>query len=233
MTGASSPAARAWCRSWHSDWRARPISSTSTASRRSRRLETSNGKLAIGACVRHAAFYQPVAEGPLGRLLATVVRHIAPSSDPHPRHLLRQSGACRSGIRMVPGCRYARCRDRRHQHARDAHDRGGRFLCRHHDDRAGGRRIADRGAAAAPAGGYPFRLLGIQPPRRRLRARHGAGDLSAQDGQMIVEPRIGVGGAEATARRIAGGREPHWPARCPGRRVPRRRGSRRHGHRSA
>jgi aerobic carbon-monoxide dehydrogenase medium subunit len=36
-----------------------------------------NGKLVIGACVRHAAFYRPPAEGPLGKLMAQVVRHIA------------------------------------------------------------------------------------------------------------------------------------------------------------
>jgi aerobic carbon-monoxide dehydrogenase medium subunit len=41
------------------------------------RLAAADGKLAIGACVRHAAFYRPAAEGPLGALLATVVRHIA------------------------------------------------------------------------------------------------------------------------------------------------------------
>src|SRR6202021_1929123 len=41
------------------------------------RLATADGKLAIGACVRHAAFYRPVTDGPLGRLLANVVRHIA------------------------------------------------------------------------------------------------------------------------------------------------------------
>ena len=41
------------------------------------RLAVENGKLCIGACVRHAAFHTPVVEGPLGRLLATVVRHIA------------------------------------------------------------------------------------------------------------------------------------------------------------
>jgi aerobic carbon-monoxide dehydrogenase medium subunit len=40
-------------------------------------LATTDGKLTIGACVRHAAFYRPAAEGPLGKLLATVVRHIA------------------------------------------------------------------------------------------------------------------------------------------------------------
>jgi carbon-monoxide dehydrogenase medium subunit len=41
------------------------------------RLEVRDGKLCIGACVRHAAFEQPVVDGPLGRLLAEVVRHIA------------------------------------------------------------------------------------------------------------------------------------------------------------
>src|SRR5262245_11939151 len=34
------------------------------------------GKLRIGALVRHAAFYRPVCDGPLGKLLSTVVRHI-------------------------------------------------------------------------------------------------------------------------------------------------------------
>src|SRR5262245_24996511 len=42
----------------------------------SRRLEQVGGALVIGAATRHAAFYKPVAEGPLGHLLATVVRHI-------------------------------------------------------------------------------------------------------------------------------------------------------------
>ena len=41
------------------------------------RIERRGDKLAIGALVRHAAFYHPVSDGPLGKLLATVVRHIA------------------------------------------------------------------------------------------------------------------------------------------------------------
>src|SRR6202047_3706062 len=41
------------------------------------RLEVKDGKLVIGACVRHAAFHRPVCQGPLGELLADVVRHIA------------------------------------------------------------------------------------------------------------------------------------------------------------
>src|ERR1700689_1137072 len=41
------------------------------------RLAVEDGKLAIGACVRHAAFWRPPVDGPLGTLLASVVRHIA------------------------------------------------------------------------------------------------------------------------------------------------------------
>jgi aerobic carbon-monoxide dehydrogenase medium subunit len=42
-----------------------------------RRLAVEGERLCIGACVRHAAFHRPVADGPLGQLLSTVVRHIA------------------------------------------------------------------------------------------------------------------------------------------------------------
>jgi len=41
------------------------------------RIAVEGGKLVIGACVRHAAFHRPVCDGPLGRLLTDVVRHIA------------------------------------------------------------------------------------------------------------------------------------------------------------
>jgi carbon-monoxide dehydrogenase medium subunit len=41
------------------------------------RLVVENGRLCIGAAVRHAAFEKPVEDGPLGRLLGSVVRHIA------------------------------------------------------------------------------------------------------------------------------------------------------------
>ncbi len=42
-----------------------------------RRLTVADGKLVVGACVRHAAFERPVCDGPLGALLTAVVRHIA------------------------------------------------------------------------------------------------------------------------------------------------------------
>jgi aerobic carbon-monoxide dehydrogenase medium subunit len=42
-----------------------------------KRLVIERDQLVIGACVRHAAFHEPVTDGPLGHLLSTVVRHIA------------------------------------------------------------------------------------------------------------------------------------------------------------
>jgi carbon-monoxide dehydrogenase medium subunit len=41
------------------------------------RIAVASGKLVIGACVRHAAFHKQVCEGPLGKLLTDVVKHIA------------------------------------------------------------------------------------------------------------------------------------------------------------
>lgn len=40
-------------------------------------LHAADGRLSIGALTRHARFERPVAEGPLGRLLPLVARHIA------------------------------------------------------------------------------------------------------------------------------------------------------------
>ena len=42
-----------------------------------KRLAVENGKLCIGAGVRHAAFHKAVVEGPLGKFLSAVVDHIA------------------------------------------------------------------------------------------------------------------------------------------------------------
>src|SRR6476620_11816383 len=40
-------------------------------------IRIEDGRLHIGAGVRHSAFEKPVEDGPLGRLLTSVVRHIA------------------------------------------------------------------------------------------------------------------------------------------------------------
>ena len=42
-----------------------------------RRLAVEDGKLVIGAGVRHQAFHRPVVDGPLGALLSAVMSHIA------------------------------------------------------------------------------------------------------------------------------------------------------------
>jgi carbon-monoxide dehydrogenase medium subunit len=42
-----------------------------------KRITVADGKLTIGACVRHAAFHRPVCDGPLGKLLTDAVQHIA------------------------------------------------------------------------------------------------------------------------------------------------------------
>lgn len=41
------------------------------------RLTSENGELSVGPTVRHAAFHRPAVDGPTGRLLSAVVRHIA------------------------------------------------------------------------------------------------------------------------------------------------------------
>jgi carbon-monoxide dehydrogenase medium subunit len=40
------------------------------------KVTSDSAGLSIGACVRHAAFHRPVTDGPLGKLLSKVVRHI-------------------------------------------------------------------------------------------------------------------------------------------------------------
>src|SRR5882762_11732923 len=40
-------------------------------------MEVGDGELAVGGLIRHAAFHRPVVDGPLGALMAGVVRHIA------------------------------------------------------------------------------------------------------------------------------------------------------------
>ncbi|MBW3097241.1 FAD binding domain-containing protein [Pseudohoeflea coraliihabitans] len=48
-------------------------------------ISVENEELAIGATVRHARFYDPVEPGPLGRLLTSIVHHIA-------HHPIRERG---------------------------------------------------------------------------------------------------------------------------------------------
>ena len=99
-------------------------------------ISVADGKLRIGACVRHAAFYEPVCEGPLGRLLATVVRKIG-------HHPIRTRGTfCGSVAHADPAsewCAVVATLDAEMvatSTSRHAHHRRQGLLRRYHDDGA-------------------------------------------------------------------------------------------------
>ena len=166
------------------------------------RLAVEDGKLCIGACVRHAAFHKPVVEGPLGRLLATVVQHIA-------HYPIRTRGTfCGSVAHADPAsewCLVATTLDAE-MVARSA---GGTRTIAARDFFQGimttalneNELLTEVRLPILPADTY----CGFYEFNRR------AGDFAIamalanyrlQDGKM-VEPRVAVGGAEPLPRRIA------------------------------
>ena len=166
------------------------------------RIASQNGKLSIGACVRHAAFYRPVADGPLGRLLSSVVRHIA-------HHPIRTRGTfCGSLVHADPASEWCLV----------AATLGAEMVAQ---SRRGRRAIAaeDFFAGIMTTALEEDELLvevnlPLLPPDTRsgfYEFSRRAGDFAVamalvtyriQDGRM-VEPRLGIGGAEPTPRRIA------------------------------
>jgi len=165
------------------------------------RIAIADGKLAIGACVRHAAFYRPVAEGPLGRLLSSVVRHIA-------HHPIRTRGTfCGSLVHADPASEWCLV----------AATLGAEMVAQS----AHGRRVI--AAADFFAGIMTTALkedelliearLPLLPPDTDFgfyEFSRRAGDFAVamalatyriKDGRM-VEPRLGIGGAEPNPRRM-------------------------------
>ena len=166
------------------------------------RIAVTDGKLAIGACVRHAAFHRPVCDGPLGKLLTDVVRHIA-------HYPIRNRGTfCGSLAHADPSsewCLVLAALDGdvvAQQHPRRARHRGARFLPGHHDHGAARRRIAGRGA---PADAAADTRCGFYEFSRRVGdfAMAAALGVYRVEGGKMVEPRVAVGGAEPNPRRIA------------------------------
>jgi aerobic carbon-monoxide dehydrogenase medium subunit len=164
-------------------------------------IASQDGKLAIGACVRHTAFYRPVVEGPLGRLLSSVVRHIA-------HHPIRTRGTfCGSLVHADPASEWCLV----------AATLGAEMVAQSES----GRRVI--AAADFFAGIMTTALkeeellvearLPLLPPDTRCgfyEFSRRAGDFAVamalvtyrlQDGRMM-EPRVGVGGAEPNPRRI-------------------------------
>jgi carbon-monoxide dehydrogenase medium subunit len=166
------------------------------------RLTVEAGALVIGACVRHAAFHRPVHAGPLGRLLSDVVRHIA-------HYPIRVRGTfCGSLAHADPAsewCLVAATLD-------------ADMVAR---NTGGARTIAAERFFAGimtTALADDELLVEARLPLLADDTRFGFYEFSRRAGdyaiamalatyrieqEVIVEPRVGVGGAEARPRRIA------------------------------
>ena len=166
------------------------------------RLAVEDGRLVIGAGVRHAAFHRPVAGGPLGQLLSFVVRHIA-------HYPIRTRGTfCGSLAHADPASEWCLT----------AATLGAEMVA-----------ISVRGTRAIPAADFFDGIMTTTLTDDELLAearitllsadtRFGFYEFSRRAGDYalamalvtyrivdgsIVEPRIGIGGAEAQPRRIA------------------------------
>ncbi len=166
------------------------------------RLAVEGGKLSIGACVRHAAFHRPVVDGPLGTLLATVVRHIA-------HYPIRTRGTfCGSIANADPASEWCTV----------AAALGAEMVAR-----------SARGTRVIPADEFFAGIMStaladdellteVRLPLLPVDTRVGFYEFSRRAGDFgiamalttfrvkdrrIVEPRIAVGGAEPHARRMA------------------------------
>jgi aerobic carbon-monoxide dehydrogenase medium subunit len=166
------------------------------------RIASADGRLAIGACVRHAAFYRQVAEGPLGRLMSSVVRHIA-------HHPIRTRGTfCGSLVHADPASEWclvattlgaemvAQSRHGRRVIAADDFFAGIMTTALEEDEL-----LVEARLPLLP----PDTHFGFYEFSRR------AGDFAIAmalvtyrlEGGRMVAPRLGIGGAEPKPRRIA------------------------------
>lgn len=166
------------------------------------RLAVEAGELVIGACVRHAAFHRPVAEGPLGTLLSQVARHIA-------HYPIRTRGTfCGSLAHADPAsewCLVAATLDARMM-ARSV--RGTRAIA-----------AADffHGAMTTALEAEEL-LAAVHVPLLPADARFGFSEFSRRAGDFAIamalatyrlrdgvmaDPRVGIGGVESAPRRVA------------------------------
>jgi aerobic carbon-monoxide dehydrogenase medium subunit len=166
------------------------------------RLAVETGTLSIAACVRHAAFHRPVAPGPTGALLSFVARNIA-------HYPIRLRGTfCGSLAHADPASEWCLTAVTLDAEIVAASLRGRRLIA------------ADNyfQGMMATALAEDELLLETRLPLLAPDTRFGfyefsrrAGDYAMamalttfrlQDG-VIIEPRVGVGGAEARPRRIS------------------------------
>lgn len=167
------------------------------------RLAVDGDALAIGATVRHAAFHRPVMDGPLGKLLAFVVRHIA-------HYPIRTRGTfCGSLAHADPASEWClvaatlgATMNAKSMHgvraiAADAYFKGVMATALKEDEILAEAHLPIL-AADTRFGFYEFsRRVGDYALAMALVL------YRLQDG-VIVEPRIGIGGVEPRPRRIPG-----------------------------
>jgi carbon-monoxide dehydrogenase medium subunit len=165
------------------------------------RLAVEDGRLAIGACVRHAAFHRPAVPGPLGALLAVVVRHIA-------HYPIRLRGTfCGSLAHADPASEWCLVATTLGAEITAVSTRGARTIAAA-DFFAGIMTTALAEDELLTAARLP--LLAADTRVGFCEFSRRAGDYAlamalaafrVEDG-VIVAPRLGVGGAEASPRRI-------------------------------
>ena len=165
-------------------------------------LAVRDGVLRIGARVRHAQFHRPVVDGPLGALLASVVRHIA-------HYPIRLRGTfCGSLAHADPAAEWGVVAATVDAELIAASVRGERCL----DARDFFRGVME--TALAPDELLAEARLPVLPEDTMFgfaEFSRRAGDYALAmalavlrlDGGFITGPRIGLGGAEARPRRIA------------------------------
>jgi carbon-monoxide dehydrogenase medium subunit len=166
------------------------------------RISVAGGKLAIGACVRHSAFHRPVCEGPLGKLLTDVVRHIA-------HYPIRNRGTfCGSLAHADPASEWCLVFAAVDGEVVAKSARGERIIAAR-DFFKGIMTTALRDDELLVEARLPLLPAGTRCGFYEFSRRAGDFALAAAvglyrlDGGKIAEPRLALGGAEVNPRRIA------------------------------
>jgi aerobic carbon-monoxide dehydrogenase medium subunit len=166
------------------------------------RIAVADGKLVIGACVRHSAFHKPVCEGPLGKLLTDVVHYIA-------HYPIRNRGTfCGSLAHADPASEWCLVLAALDGEVVAKSVRGARTIAAR-DFFKGIMTTALRDDELLIEARLPLLPAGTRCGFYEFSRRAGDFALAAAvglyrlDGGKIAEPRLAIGGAEVNPRRIA------------------------------
>jgi carbon-monoxide dehydrogenase medium subunit len=166
------------------------------------RLEVEGGKLIVGARVRHGAFHKPATYGPLGALLSEVARHIA-------HYPIRMRGTfCGSLANADPASEWCLVAATLDAELVAKSAKAERVIAAK-DFFEGIMTTVLRDDELLAEARLPVLADGTKFGFNEFSRRAGDFAMSASlvtyrlDGGKIVEPRVGVGGAEAHPRRIA------------------------------